>query len=405
MGISKYRNRKCIDELFTVEEFKLANEIRLTYDCGYCPVALKDTTQIKGWCSCGIEKTRHMTLRFYYATQVWQEALLVFAKEDIYDSCFGKPCWKDEGCGFRFVEFEQTNGTSLAARIARFWGLLKEVANSKKIFVYEQVIRESETLEDDFCDRNEQIKVTYILDKDDLSCWAGYSPDLSGYNYSSVRKSYSWDEIKDFFVEISPRILSLVHYNKMNVYNPNDSATKALHKACEQLNISAVKQALANGADPNGFDEGGDTPLVACVDDFYRYNKDDYKLKPPEEIKRDVDLRILIMKELLDNGADIDFYGVDCFNAITETCYPQAYEIMEFLLENGANPNHNCSIIDEPYSWYIQSSILSMVNTDISFEEMEGNSVDNLLIMQKLLMKYGAKFYIDDFDPDEYFKD
>ena len=56
MGISKYRNRKCIDELFTVEEFKLANEIRLTYDCGYCPVALKDTTQIKGWCSCGIEK-------------------------------------------------------------------------------------------------------------------------------------------------------------------------------------------------------------------------------------------------------------------------------------------------------------------------------------------------------------
>ena len=142
-----------------------------------------------------------MTLRLYYATQVWQEALLVFAKEDIYDSCFGKPRWKDEGSGFRFVEFEQTNGIPLTARIARFWEILKEIDNPKKIFVYEQVIRESETLEDDFCDRNEQIKVTYILDKDDLSCWTGC---LSDYNYSSVKKSYSWDEIKDFLWKFRP---------------------------------------------------------------------------------------------------------------------------------------------------------------------------------------------------------
>ncbi len=73
-----------------------------------------------------------MTLRLYYATQVWQEALLVFSKEDIYDSCFGKPRWKDEGSGFRFVEFEQTNGIPLTARIARFWEILKEIANPKK---------------------------------------------------------------------------------------------------------------------------------------------------------------------------------------------------------------------------------------------------------------------------------
>ena len=51
----------------------------------------------------------------------------------------------------------------------------------------------------------------------------------------------------------------------MNVYNPDDSATKALHKACEQLDVKAVKQALLNGADPNWFDDAGDTPLVACV--------------------------------------------------------------------------------------------------------------------------------------------
>ena len=112
------------------------------------------------------------------------------------------------------------------------------------------------------------------------------------------------------------------------------------------------------------------------------------------------------MKLLLENGADIDFYGADCYNALMETYFPEVPEIMKFLLENGADPNHNCEIIDEPHTWYIHSSVLSEVLGRITFEEFEydGKANDNLLAMEKLLNEYGAKLYIDGFNPDEYFK-
>lgn len=126
--------------------------------------------------------------------------------------------------------------------------------------------------------------------------------------------------------------------------------------------------------------------------------------KSSDEIRSELDARISIMKTLLESGADIDFFGADAYNALTETYFPEVPEIMKFLLENGANPNHNCSIINEPWCWYIQSDVLRLVLERISFEEMEyGKANDNLLAMEKLLTEYGAKLYIDGFDPDEYF--
>ena len=78
---------------------------------------------------------------------------------------------------------------------------------------------------------------------------------------------------------------------------------------------------------------------------------------------------------------------------------------MEFLLKNGANPNHNTSLIDEPWKWYVNSDVLRMVLERISFEEMEdGKANERLLAMEKLLKEYGAKEYIDGFNPDDYFK-
>ena len=46
-----------------------------------------------------------------------------------------------------------------------------------------------------------------------------------------------------------------------------------------------------------------------------------------------------------------------------------------------------------------------MVLERISFEEMEdGKANERLLAMEKLLKEYGAKEYIDGFNPDDYFK-
>lgn len=402
---------KCFDELFTREEFKLANNIRATYDCGYSPIVLNATSQVTVWCGFGISRFQHMTLRFYYATQVWQEALLKLSEEIRSDYSFGSPKWergKDDERGFNFINFEENRNTDFKSAVARFWKVLKEVADSKKIFVSENIIRRNETLLNKYFYGKEEIKISYIVDRTDICDWHGHSPDLSDYKFSSKKKTYSWNEIKDLFVEISPRILSLVHYRKMNYYNPNDTATIALHKACKALDIISVKKALEKGADPNGFDKYGNTPMNVCVQDFFYYenlSNGKYRDKTQEEIKNEIDLRNDILALLLENGADIDYFGADVQNALTETYFPEAPEIMEFLLKNGANPNHNTSLIDEPWKWYVNSDVLRMVLERISFEEMEdGKANERLLAMKKLLKEYGAKEYIDGFNPDDYFK-
>ena len=406
MRVKKFRNKKCLDELFTLEEFKLANSIRGTYECGYSPIALNDETQILGWCSFGTRLSRHMTLRFYYATKVWQEALFILSKESDSNYCFGKPVWMGDGSGFRFIQFKQGDKHPLDSKISRFWEILREVADSKKISVSEQIIRKNETLKDECYKHKEQIRIEYILDKNDLSQWRGRRFDLFQYNFSSEKRTYSWDEIKDLFVEISPKILSLVHCENMNDYNPNDTATQDLHEACKKLDIGTAKKALQDGADPNGFDRAGATPLVICVENCMRHRPSNGGCDISRERKKqDIDTCISVMELLLENGADIDFFGADNNNALTETYFPEIPELMQFLLENGANPNHNCAIIDEPWTWYYQSGVLHLVLDRIAFEELDYEKAnDDLLAMENLLIKYGAKLYIDGFNPDEYFQ-
>lgn len=153
---------KCFDELFTREEFKLANNIRATYDCGYSPIVLNATSQVTVWCGFGISRFQHMTLRFYYATQVWQEALFKLSEEIRSYYPLGSPKWergKDDERGFNFINFEGNRNTDFKSAVARFWKVLKEVADSKKIFVSENVIRRNETLLNKYFYGKEEIRI------------------------------------------------------------------------------------------------------------------------------------------------------------------------------------------------------------------------------------------------------
>ena len=48
----------------------------------------------------------------------------------------------------------------------------------------------------------------------------------------------------------------------------NDEPTKKLFKAIDDENLEAFKQAIAEGADVNAFDEEGMTPLISIVNEW-----------------------------------------------------------------------------------------------------------------------------------------
>ena len=45
-----------------------------------------------------------------------------------------------------------------------------------------------------------------------------------------------------------------------------DKKNKELFEACRERNFMKIKKAVENGADINGFDENGDTPLALVIE-------------------------------------------------------------------------------------------------------------------------------------------
>ena len=398
---------KCFDELFSRDEFRMIDEIKRTYDCGYIPVCFNATDHVLPWCSSRGLVERTMSLKFYYATQVWCTAVAMLKEKHSYraDTLFGKPVWKRGNEPFMFLDFErESGGLSFDEAVKAFFGELENVADSGKIKVSEGV-RCYANFKKDFLDKSgcefmTETKREFIIDDYELiNRDRGHHLDLSEYKYNPNVQSYKWDGIRDFFVQLTPRQLSLRHYRHMTPVIAKDSAESKLFNACSALDLEGVKSALTAGANPNAL-SGGESPITACI---YAVNKNAncicYSPENDEKTKPLVLKAEKIIDFLLANGADIDFFGADGCYPMQESFYAASLEIMKFLLERGANPNHHAFLTDSYCSWYESSSVLSTVITDICLEDPVPSELEE---MEKILLEAGAKRFIDGFDPDEY---
>jgi ankyrin repeat protein len=98
-----------------------------------------------------------------------------------------------------------------------------------------------------------------------------------------------------------------------------------------------------------------------------------------------------IIKLLIDLGIDIN-HTIEGFNCLFDAWFRYNYDLVEFLLKNGANPNCISTDTDE--------SLLDWIEWDRHFEvDLEGSTdeqwIEKMDKIIKLLKSYGAKTKIE----------
>jgi len=128
--------------------------------------------------------------------------------------------------------------------------------------------------------------------------------------------------------------------------------SKELAAAARAGDLAKVKALIAQGADPNSFDDHGFTPTSGAV--FYG--------------KKDV------VKYLLQNGADVNKNSKDGSTALIQACFRENSTIVKLLLEYGADVNKKNSV----NGWTsLMTAVTSNDNLDITSVLLENGAKIN----------------------------
>lgn len=250
-----------------------------------------------------------------------------------------------------------------------FWKELQESADSGTIKVCESVVV------DTFKSFNDEIKNRVTLT-------ALKTPDISScktyteYKCDTVPRTWKWNDIKDYFVELNTDEIALLNGKEFNFHTKSD---EPLFKSCSERNLEAVKKAINNGANVNSINEDGETPLSLVLSYSEEY---------------DDDFLIRILDYLLEKGADINLFGFGGMDCITCAHLSSKPKIMEYLFEHGAGKDLNCYVTDlyDDSQWFIQNAAYDYCITD----RLIGDYYDDNCKKQiDILEKYGVSFFID----------
>ena len=90
---------------------------------------------------------------------------------------------------------------------------------------------------------------------------------------------------------------------------------------------------------------------------------------------------------LLENGADINLFGNGGIPPIVAAYYTHTPELVEYLLQKGANPNVNC-YKDDPIEKDYCCTILSCIN-ELLNEEYDDKTKE----IERIVKQYGGRLY------------
>lgn len=301
--------------------------------------------------------------------------------------------WKEGNGAFNELEYSNFYRDITVDQLLKcFWNLLKEIADSGEIKVTEG-----------FWIRNQGISDTKPRLICDLVINADSArnikiDDVYEYPYNKELKSYSWNEIKDMFYEMSLDQLRLTIPNKLHRHTKKDDI---LLQACFDWDIEQIRLALKNGANVNCLNESGESPLQMAVEFFKSHNISNNIKYSEEEILAIEAINEKKCKEvvelLLDNGADINLFGYSGLTPLVCAYDERSPQMIRFLLDKGANPNVNCYLEDYQY-WprlkNVRSTILESIN-DLLYEDYNESEKQ----IERLIRTAGGRQFVWDFTP------
>ena len=392
-------------EEFSIEDIDIARDVKRTYDCGMSRIALKAPEQIfRVYRNITKEPDsvsatiRAITLKLYYAIQVWCKASLISTKNPSNLLYYWWLHWKsDEGPFNKLEYYKFYRDITVDQLLHSFWELLEQIANSGEIQVSEEYWINCEG------EGNHGPKVIcdLIVDADSGLEISNKVKNIYTYQYNKVPRTYKWEEIKGFFYDMTLDQLRLTMPSNLHNHKEIDDV---LLKACADWDAEMIKLALKRGANINCLDKWGQSVLQKTVG-YYKdhgiYFDKEYTEEERKSIEADNEKKCKeIVELLLSCGADINLFGYDGMTPLTCAYYQRSPEMIKFLLERGASPNTNCYLTDIEY-WpklkNVRSTILDIID-ELLYEEYDNVERE----MESLIHDAGGRRFVWDYTPWNY---
>ena len=415
MAYRKSNNKKHpnFQEIYSFEDIRATTRISLdcpTNKSGYYPIALcgrdqvcayGNTAKLGRYDLCNTKETIY-TLKYYYATQVWNTAIAIASRSIVGNPfLYIIPHWEDRDDSFRkLVNHEKFTKEA----VENLWMQMEEIANSGNIKVHEGF--ELDNISKyfwggpDHCyEQNEgKFHIRIVIDARNIVEAKSRIKDIWNDIYNKEDKTYNWNEIKKYFREISLTQRELLNSNWMHRHNKVDLM---LFDACSRLNLEDVKFAIEKGANVNALDDSGESALQRTVE-FYKCSGISFEDNHTVDELREIEINNFektkeIVNYLVGLGADINLYGNGGLTPLVCAYYERSVEMIKFLLGLGADPNVNCYLTDGSHSWGYCSTILNVINEDL---EEEYDDIEREI--ERIIKDAGGRLMAWGWNPEEY---
>lgn len=208
---------KNFQELYDVSDMKIAKDVRNTFNLGLSRVSINAPSQIaKINQEVFKEKSSsanvvYKTLKLEYAIQVWYKAALI-SKDNPGDGThfYWWLHWVNDETPFRHLEYSNFySDITIEELNSRFWQLLERIANTREIKVSEGFQFNKDT------NKYNSVNISCDVIVDCENAREICVKDIYNYPFCEEKKSFTWEEIKDFFCELTLPQLELVFYENI----------------------------------------------------------------------------------------------------------------------------------------------------------------------------------------------
>ena len=375
-----------LSQLLTPEEMKIVQGVHNTHNVGFCPLGVCIPDESCGLHRCSDSESgdfceERYTPLSYYAVSVWRETVKrLEAMPEFADALQVE--WYPVAATFRSIRYIKDKRLQY---IQTFRKIAAEIADTQNIKIHYGRFDSPASAE-----YPDYPLCTYVMTEELFKAKRGWGikNEVADLPKDEIF-SYSWDEIKDYFVELSPQQLAFNAGDLMN--NRGSELDQQFIKACYELDLPLMKKLFAQGANIHAVDDGGDmaaqTLVLHFCDEFY-YAGENMSAADKEKLQEQIyQENITALKWLIQQGYDLNVCAYDEGTALYYSIdYSPGIRLMKFLLENGADPNIDCYINNDGGD--VTCALVKVWDNYNIWDKSDFPLLDE---MEKLLKKYGAE--------------
>ena len=373
-----------LTKLLSKDEMKTARGVHQTHDAGFSPIAVCCPGESQYWRHCysnGNSASERYTPRAFYAISVWKRTSEIILAMPEFSNALEVE-WFPISATFRSIRYRNLNRRKY---IRTFLEIAEKIADSKTITVHYG--KSAFTAQSD---SPEIISRTYIMPEEMLD---EYRCKGLGKEFENLPQdqtfSFSWEEIKELFVELSPIQLAFCAGDAINNYG--SEMDQEFLDSCNACDLPRMKQLFAQGANIHAVSEFGEMAVPYLLrnffDEFYTYETFQMPRKDQEDLLEQIyQKKLPALDWLISQNYNLDLSAYDSSTPLYDSIHAPDTRLMEYFLREGANPEVE-SFFNREEAEYATPLAHIWMDYDCA-DEKEQKLLDE---MESLLKSFGAK--------------